>query len=340
MVVVITSTGGVNKATFAFDEPVDAGLVDWARAYLGEQVAGLQLGMSALRQRSRTHACPRERAVPGCAPTAFTERDRREEQRMFVGGAGDAPRRGARREIEACHRLIEAIEERATMLGLLGHRAEPRRLRPSRPRARGLPSDIALVGATYGLVRGRWARRPARAGTDGLRDGAPLRALGRPRGFVGGHRRKRATPTTNLNGSGDDERDYYEILGLPRTASDADVKRAFRRLARELHPDVSEARRRRALPPSRRGGRECSRTPSARPTTGSATPASAAGATSRASSTSATSPTSSRPSSATTSSPRRATAGAAGADACRGAVDSRTRREASRSGALRGRGPL
>jgi molecular chaperone DnaJ len=36
-------------------------------------------------------------------------------------------------------------------------------------------------------------------------------------------------------------RDYYEILGVPRSASEADVKRAFRKLARELHPDVSEA---------------------------------------------------------------------------------------------------
>jgi len=37
------------------------------------------------------------------------------------------------------------------------------------------------------------------------------------------------------------ERDYYEVLGIPREASDADVKRAFRKLARELHPDVSDA---------------------------------------------------------------------------------------------------
>ena len=37
------------------------------------------------------------------------------------------------------------------------------------------------------------------------------------------------------------ERDYYEVLGIPRDAGDADIKRAFRKLARELHPDVSSA---------------------------------------------------------------------------------------------------
>jgi molecular chaperone DnaJ len=34
-------------------------------------------------------------------------------------------------------------------------------------------------------------------------------------------------------------RDLYEVLGLERHASDEDVKRAYRRLARELHPDIN-----------------------------------------------------------------------------------------------------
>src|SRR5207245_3959487 len=37
------------------------------------------------------------------------------------------------------------------------------------------------------------------------------------------------------------ERDYYELLGVARDAGEPEIKKAFRGLARELHPDVSDA---------------------------------------------------------------------------------------------------
>src|SRR5205085_11597986 len=35
-------------------------------------------------------------------------------------------------------------------------------------------------------------------------------------------------------------RDYYDVLGVSRDADDTTIKKAFRRLARELHPDVNK----------------------------------------------------------------------------------------------------
>ena len=36
------------------------------------------------------------------------------------------------------------------------------------------------------------------------------------------------------------KRDYYDILGVSRDASQEQIKRAFRRKARQHHPDVSQ----------------------------------------------------------------------------------------------------
>src|SRR5437899_12653737 len=36
------------------------------------------------------------------------------------------------------------------------------------------------------------------------------------------------------------DRDYYEVLGVARDADETTIKKSFRRMARDLHPDVSD----------------------------------------------------------------------------------------------------
>ena len=155
MVVVITSAGGVSKRLFHFEEPVDAGLAQWASDYLNEAVAGLQLGTGLLRRRFEDPGLsPAEHSFLDALRPAFTELVSA-EQRLYVGGASDLLGEVRADELEAYRKLFELVEKRAALLEVLGESArEPRQsfVRVGHELEHPALRDIALVGACYGLV--------------------------------------------------------------------------------------------------------------------------------------------------------------------------------------------
>jgi heat-inducible transcriptional repressor len=152
MVVTITSTGGVAKKLFAFDEPVDAGLAAFANEYLNERLAGVQLGTHLLRRRIGDEGLSaREQAFLDALRPAFVDLAAPPEQALYVGGAASLLDDVRADELEACRRLHSVLEKRAAVLELMSDAFDVRR-----PFVRvGLDHpalhDVALVGATYGL---------------------------------------------------------------------------------------------------------------------------------------------------------------------------------------------
>jgi len=154
LVVVITSSGGVTKRMLELDYPVDPGLVDWARAYLNETVAGLRLGATPLRRRFEDPELDaRELQFLKALRPAFDDAADEGGSQLYVGGAAGLLGEARGDELEACQHLLELLERRAVVLELLSDALDPRRpvIRVG-PEVEGAElRDVSYVGASYGL---------------------------------------------------------------------------------------------------------------------------------------------------------------------------------------------
>jgi heat-inducible transcriptional repressor len=154
MVVVITSTGGVAKRAFAFEEPVDPGLAQWAREFLNERLAGVRLGTAQVRrQLDDPSLSSAERGFIASVTPAFTDAIE-VEQRLFVGGAAGLLHDVPDEELGLYRRVLTTLEKRAALLEILGDALDSRRpfVRVGGDLAHPDLQHAALVGASYGLT--------------------------------------------------------------------------------------------------------------------------------------------------------------------------------------------
>ena len=154
MTVVITSTGSVSKRLFQFELPVDPGLVDWARAYLNEQIVGLRLGSQALRRRLEDPSLSSVEQSFLADLRPVLERPAPEEQRVFGGGAASLLDTATTDELRAYRGLLELVERRKTVLDVIAAALDSRRPFIRVGDELGSPAlhELALVGSTYGLT--------------------------------------------------------------------------------------------------------------------------------------------------------------------------------------------
>lgn len=154
MVVIITSTGGVTKRMFTFEDPVDPGLAQWAAEYLNEQLVGMGLGARLLAKRIADPTLPAtERTFLECLAPAFLELVDTADDTLYVDGAARLLGEHRVEDLSQIHELMGVLERRVTLLGVLRAALGERDVSVRIGRELEVPAlePLALVAATYGL---------------------------------------------------------------------------------------------------------------------------------------------------------------------------------------------
>jgi heat-inducible transcriptional repressor len=156
MVVVISSTGAVTKRVFAFDRAVDAGLCEWAGAFLNERLSGATVSTRTIESRlAEPSLSAREREFLRILSPAVTELEEEGATSIFVGGRARFMAEQRHLDLIAIDALMESLEERYQLLamlrGALGRNQVYLRI-GSELADRSL-SGLSMVAANYGVAR-------------------------------------------------------------------------------------------------------------------------------------------------------------------------------------------
>jgi heat-inducible transcriptional repressor len=158
MVVVITSTGGVNKRIFTFATPVDPGLADWAASYLNERLVGTGLGARMLHGKLHDPSLSqRELTFVDALSSVFTELEETLEAAIYVEGTARLLNLQRIGDVSELNALMDMLERRVTLLGALRSVFGERDVLVRIGAENELPGmqSLALVAAGYGLPQRR-----------------------------------------------------------------------------------------------------------------------------------------------------------------------------------------
>jgi heat-inducible transcriptional repressor len=154
MVVVITSTGGVTKRLFTFEQPVDPGLADWAGSYLNERLVGIGLGARMLHQRLHDPGLSgREQAFIASLSPVFTDVAESAQETLYMEGTSRLLRAEQQGDVSELNAVMEMLEQRVTLLDVLRHFLGAREVLVRIGTENDNPAlrSLALVAAGYGL---------------------------------------------------------------------------------------------------------------------------------------------------------------------------------------------
>jgi heat-inducible transcriptional repressor len=154
VVIAIASTGDVTRRVFAFERPVDRGLVEWASSYLNESLSGLGVGARMIATRlANPELSGVEADFIATLGSTFTEFVAEEGGELYLEGTSRLLSEQHLPDLPRADELMTALERRADVLRMLRSTLDERSVffwiggENPQPELR----SVSVIGANYGL---------------------------------------------------------------------------------------------------------------------------------------------------------------------------------------------